>query len=118
MARGGFIRFVDVVRADRLRGVRVDHGRVEVRVVGRRTVTLLAGDRWTSDPGATAETPSPAETAFVDGWSAFRGGKMRDAIDDFDEVVRLDPEGSLAEDARYWRAVARARIESRAGRAR
>jgi hypothetical protein len=101
-----------VVRGDRLAGVHVDHGRVEVRVAGRRTVALLAGDRWASDARATAETPSAAETAFVDGWSAFRAGQMRDAIDAFDEVVRLDPAGPLAEDARYWRAVARERIES------
>ena len=51
-------------------------------------------------------TPTPAEAAFVEGWSAFRAGLLAKAIEAFGDASRLDPAGPLAEDARYWRAVA------------
>jgi tetratricopeptide (TPR) repeat protein len=64
----------------------------------------VAGDRRESVPA-----PSPAEAAFVEAWSAFRAGRFGGAINAFGDVLRLDPAGPLAEDARYWRAVAMAR---------
>jgi TolA-binding protein len=67
----------------------------------------VAGERR-----ALAVAPSPGELAFVEGWSAFRAGRFGGAINAFDDVLRLDPSGQLAEDARYWRAVALARTSS------
>lgn len=82
--------------------------RVETRVHGTSVRTKVAGDRR-----ETPLRPSPSETAFVEAWTAFRAGRYGGAIDAFDDVLRLEPTGPLAEDARYWRAVARARTGAR-----
>jgi TolA-binding protein len=57
-------------------------------------------------------TPTPAEAAFVEGWSAFRAARYARAIEAFGDASRLDPAGPLAEDARYWRAVALTRARA------
>jgi TolA-binding protein len=89
-----------------------------VRAEGRGLVVLGPGDDWTASPRsagrtAAAAAPTAAEAAFVEGWDAFRSGRLVGAIEAFEDVLRLDPSGSLAEDARYWKAVARARTGSR-----
>jgi TolA-binding protein len=106
------------VAGDRLAAVHVEHGRVEVRAEGRGVVALGPGDDWTAWPRSAGRTsaaaaPTAAEAAFVEGWGAFRAGRLVGAIEAFEDVLRLDPTGSLAEDARYWKAVARARTGSR-----
>jgi TolA-binding protein len=53
--------------------------------------------------------PSPAESAFVEAWAAFRAARFVPAAQGFREVGRLDPTGPLAEDAAYWYAVSLAR---------
>jgi TolA-binding protein len=62
--------------------------------------------------GHDTDAPDPAEAAFVRGWSAFRAGRWSDAVAGFDEVLRRDPGGALAEDAAYWRAIALSRAGS------
>ncbi len=57
--------------------------------------------------------PTEAEVAFQDGWRTLRAGNYGNAADAFHTVIALDPDGPLAQDARYWRAIAQAR----AGRA-
>jgi len=111
------------VAGDRLRAVHVERGRVEVRAQGRRAVVLGPGDDWKSartlagavagSGNAVPSAPSPSEAAFIEAWSAFRSGRLVGAIEAFDDVLRLDPTGPLTEDARYWKAVARARTGSR-----
>jgi TolA-binding protein len=110
--------FQVTVAGDRLAAVHVEHGRVEVRAEGRGVMVLGPGDDWTAGPQSAGRTsaaaaPTAAEVAFVEGWDAFRSGRLVGAIEAFDDVLRLDPGGSLAEDARYWKAVARARTGSR-----
>ncbi len=60
---------------------------------------------------ATPPVPTPAERAFASGWRALRGGDPARAAEQFAEALRSQPGGALAEDARYWRAVALARDE-------
>jgi TolA-binding protein len=57
--------------------------------------------------------PTDAESAFAAGWQMLRDGNYGTAADAFGRTVALAPQGDLAEDARYWRAIAQAR----AGRA-
>ncbi len=49
------------------------------------------------------------EQAFHDGWTSLRDKQFRTAADAFARAARIDPDAPLAEDARYWLAVARAR---------
>jgi hypothetical protein len=107
------------VRGDRLAAVRVHHGRVEVRVSGRPMVVLGAREDWNiGESAAPSDTaaPSAAETAFITGWSAFRAGRLSQAVASFDQVLRSAPDSAMAEDAEYWRTVALARSESPAAR--
>ena len=53
--------------------------------------------------------PSPAELAFSEGWQAFRSGDYPGAIAGMRRALRAAPTSALAEDARYWEAVALAR---------
>jgi TolA-binding protein len=62
-------------------------------------------------PGRAA-TPSASELGFVTGWNALRLGNYGVAADAFAHVLTTDPAAPLAEDARYWRAVALARAGS------
>jgi hypothetical protein len=82
--------------------------RVRSQVLGTSLRTKLAGDRR-----EVAAAPTPAEAAFVEAWSAFRARRFAGAITAFGDVVRLDPGGPLAEDARYLRGVALARTGAR-----
>jgi hypothetical protein len=111
------------VREDHLSAVRVQHGRVEVRVAGRQPVVVGAHEAWNeswnaasqaSAPGtASAATgPTASEEAFVTGWAAFRAGRFSDAIAAFNQMLRLAPDSAMAEDAEYWRAIAFARSQS------
>ena len=103
------------VRGDHLAAVHVDHGRVEVRVNGRPGVTLGAHEDWNAGVQTLAPEnvdPSASETAFIAGWSAFRATHFAEAVTSFDQVLRLAPDSSLAEDAEYWRAISLARLGS------
>jgi TolA-binding protein len=55
--------------------------------------------------------PSPALAAFRAGWEALRAGRNADAIAAFDRAT--DP--AVAEDARYWAAIATARAGDQDG---
>jgi len=57
---------------------------------------------------------SPAELAFSEGWQAFRSGDYPGAIAAMRRALRAAPTSALAEDARYWEAVALARAGSMA----
>ncbi|HEY2729148.1 MAG TPA: tetratricopeptide repeat protein [Polyangia bacterium] len=52
-------RFQVAAETDRLVGVEVTHGRVEVRPRGAALATLGAGQRWRAAPRAAPERPSP-----------------------------------------------------------
>ena len=105
-------------------------GAAQITVAGRARV-ISVGDVWqvpaarpvrkspnaiaagSSRPGdaSTVRVPAPAAPgsatldAFRIGWEALRAGRHRDAIAAFDRAT--DP--AVAEDARYWAAVAAAR---------
>lgn len=109
---------VDVVH-DRLRAVRVWHGVVEVRPGSGTPVLLHAGEHWTAPSAVAAKgaTPSPGpqpalplkprsdEDAFNAGWASLRSGDFSQASHAFQDVLTT-PDSPLAEDARYWNAVA------------
>jgi FecR-like protein len=114
---------------DRLVGVHVLHGRVEVRPSGRATVLLAAGGDWTDTPIAAIEPPVPAppaphphvravaavaspsadQVAYNEAWTALRGAQFDVAAAGFAKALVTAPEGALADDARFWHAVALAR---------
>lgn len=58
---------------------------------------------------AVAHARAPDELAYDDAWAALRGGEFEHAAASFTRVALLAPDGSLVEDARFWRAVALAR---------
>jgi hypothetical protein len=114
---------------DHLLEVHVMHGRVEVRPVGDTAVTLVGGGAWTV-PQITAVSvpvvapapprrkpapkPSADQLAYTDGWSALRQSRFDDAVVAFTRTIASDPDGVLADDARFWQAVALGRA-SRSG---
>jgi TolA-binding protein len=59
----------------------------------------------------------PAERAFNQGWEALRSGDRLGAAAQMRRALELEPGNALAEDARYWRAVALGRAGA-AGEAR
>lgn len=66
---------------------------------------------------ATAIAPRPraAEAlAYDDGWSAMRASEFHRAAAAFGRALALAPDGPLADDARFWHAVALARDARRA----
>jgi hypothetical protein len=112
---------------DRLLEVRVTHGRVEVRPADRAQITLAAGDRWTATPSespppspppaprAVVHRPAPPrvatadQLAYDDAWTALRTQRFAEAAAAFARTLADAPTGALAEDARFWHAVALAR---------
>jgi TolA-binding protein len=58
---------------------------------------------------SSSHQPSPAELAFSEGWQAFRSGDYPGAIVGMKRARQAAPTSALAEDARYWEAVALAR---------
>jgi hypothetical protein len=113
---------------DRLVGVHVLHGRVEVRPSGRANVVLVAGGDWTDAPIAVTEpapvpaphphvrtvapavpVPSADQRAYNDAWAALRGAQFDVAAAGFASALIAAPEGAVADDARFWHAVALAR---------
>ena len=58
---------------------------------------------------SSSHQPSPAELAFSEGWQAFRSGDYPGAIVGMKRALQAAPSSALAEDARYWEAVALAR---------
>lgn len=67
-------------------------------------------------PSAPKPERAPEELAYEDGWTAMRAGNFARAAAAFARVFLIAPDGSLAEDAAFWRAVALAR-GGRAGEA-
>ena len=63
---------------------------------------------------SSSHQPSPAELAFSEGWQAFRSGDYPGAIAGMRRARQAAPASALAEDARYWEAVALARQGSMA----
>jgi TolA-binding protein len=59
--------------------------------------------------GTEPEADSPIESDFRSGRLALRDGDFATAADLFLRAIASDPDAPLAEDARYWRAVALAR---------
>jgi TolA-binding protein len=138
-------RFQVAAMEDRLVGVEVTHGRVEVRPRGAALTTLGAGQRWRAAPRAAPERPSPRaelpvaeppraiaprlrrvaaraeaaaaralaptrqEALYDDAWDALRGRRFDDAATGFGRVLAESPSGPLADEARFWRAIALAR---------
>jgi TolA-binding protein len=70
--------------------------------------TLASASRPTSSLNSSRQ-PSPAELAFSEGWQAFRSGDYSGAIAAMRRAMQAAPASALAEDARYWEAVALAR---------
>ena len=60
-------------------------------------------------PVPVPDPDSPIEVAFREGRLALRDGDFGSAADLFLRAIASDPDAPLAEDARYWRAVALAR---------
>jgi TolA-binding protein len=58
---------------------------------------------------SSSHQPSQAELAFSEGWQAFRSGDYPGAIVGMRRARQAAPTSALAEDARYWEAVALAR---------
>ena len=134
-------RFEVEARGGLLVEVSVQSGLVEVRPRGRAVALLRAGEKWTRPSEAPeaepihaldppriepaiqkqkqkqkqkrteSRKPTRAERAFQAGWSAYREGRIGEAIEAFDRVVRLAPNSALAEDASYWRERARSEEE-------
>ncbi|HEY6038391.1 MAG TPA: FecR domain-containing protein [Kofleriaceae bacterium] len=121
---------------DRLVDVHVLHGRVEVRPEGRATIVLVAGGDWTDAPVALPVAPAPVappvsspprpqlraaslpprvvlpstdQVAYNDAWTALRDSQFELAAADFAKALASAPAGALADDARFWHAVALAR---------
>ncbi len=113
--------FTVVAERDRLVDVKVAHGRVEVRPAGAAPLVLDAGASWHAPKLAMiAPRPRPEaapiavatpadQLAYDDAWTALRGQRFHDAGAAFARALALAPEGPLADDARYWHAVALAR---------
>ncbi|MEO6776011.1 MAG: FecR domain-containing protein [Kofleriaceae bacterium] len=120
----------DVTAAhDHLVGVHVLHGRVVVRPFDRDAVVLVAGGDWRDPPITAAEapvpptprprihaapptppaSPSPDQLAYDDAWTALRGSRFDTAAAYFAKALVAAPGGALADDARFWHAVALAR---------
>jgi TolA-binding protein len=62
---------------------------------------------------APAAAPTPIERAFDGAWTDLRAGKFASAAAGFARAIAADPDHALAEDARYWRAIALARGRDR-----
>jgi TolA-binding protein len=88
----------------------------EVRSAGIATAVPTVETNPGSGAGVT--TPTPAESAFDEGWAALRSGDDRAAVDAFARAETAAGADALAEDASFWHAVAlgRADREAEAGR--
>lgn len=79
----------------------------------RRSKTEASEAPLAEHPAGQQTPPPPAATvterAFEAGWQSMRDGDYGRAADAFARAIRAAPDAPLAEDARYWRAVALAR---------
>jgi hypothetical protein len=117
--------FTVTAEHERLIDVHVAHGRVEVRPVGRANVVLGAGAMW-KEPvpppivviapvkRVSVHAPSVDQLAYDDAWSALREKRFDDAIVAFGHTLAAAPDGPLADDARFWQAVAYGRAQKSA----
>lgn len=81
------------------------------KAVAPRPPVEVAPPEKPRSPDATAEV-LPQERAYIDGWTAMREARFDEAAKLFLRVQLLDPDGTLAEDATYYYAVALARAKS------
>jgi hypothetical protein len=111
--------FAVLAAGDHLVSVKVDHGLVEVRHAGHPAVLLTAGREWHAPlvEAQVAVQRTPAEIAFASGWRTLRARKYGPAASAFERAAQASENASsstgalLAEDARYWQAVALARAD-------
>jgi tetratricopeptide (TPR) repeat protein len=131
--------FQVIAENDRLVSVRVFHGRVEVRPMGRPSQTLLPGQEWDanaearplfvpampkptllpkhlsyrrpSSPPLPAEAsrPETAEESFDEAWRLLRKSDFKGAISALDRTLILADKSPIAEDASFWSAVCHAK---------
>ncbi len=81
--------------------------RVAIR---RPTPQAVAPSRQLPPSPQPQVAPRPAdELAYDAAWTALRSGDFHGAADAFGRGLAFAPDGALADDARYWRAVALAR---------
>ena len=92
--------------------VRPSASAAPVRATARATVLPDAGPVDDS-PVTASPVPSPEERSFAEGMDALRAGQYSAAAAAFERTVHVAGNQSMAEDARYFRAIALAR----AGRA-
>jgi TolA-binding protein len=76
---------------------------------GRRSPGALASLSPAVPSPNSTHLPSPAELAFSEGWQAFHALDYPRAAAAMRRAVEAAPGAALAEDARYWEAVALAR---------
>ena len=79
------------------------------RVAARPAVAAVAVEQSAPEPDASAPTPAADEVAYDAAWAALRAGDFSRAASAFLRVQLIAPDGALADDAAYWRAVALAR---------
>ncbi|MBL9007417.1 MAG: tetratricopeptide repeat protein [Myxococcales bacterium] len=72
--------------------------------------SMASPSRPAAGKAATARSEaspvSPAEQAFLSGFAALKQGRYVPAANDLERAVTLAPAGPVAEDARFWSAVA------------
>jgi len=86
------------------------HATSSVRpAASRRSPEALASVSPEGHSPNSTHVPSPAEVAFSEGWQAFHAFDYPRAAAAMRRAVEAAPTAALAEDARYWEAVALAR---------
>jgi TolA-binding protein len=120
--------FVVSAAHDRLQAVVVQEGTVVVGERGTRPARVSAGQEWKPTGGASPDSGPPpglppgatpprpvsstarsrrtTELAFEQGWRALERDRSGQAARAFARATGSGPQGSLAEDAFFWRAVA------------
>lgn len=122
--------FEVTAKDDKLVQVVVHSGKVEVRPQGKLVQTLFPSESWdvktaklspattlaastpTEDPKkndpkeSNTPTKSPAEELFSEGYASLSDKDFEKAAAQFSQAFTLDPKSAIAEDARYFYAVA------------
>jgi len=74
-----------------------------------RTAAIPDAGRTADLPATASPPPSPEERSFAEGMDALRAGQYVAAAAAFERTVHVSGNQSMAEDARYFRAIALAR---------
>jgi TolA-binding protein len=75
----------------------------------RSPLAVIAGAPAAAPDPRPQPQPSPESIAYNEAWTALRAQRFHAAAAAFARALALAPEGPLADDARYWHAVALAR---------